>query len=189
MGKLRGIVRGHAAATAERGDPVDPPGDEPSQIRRTSVLGARPVDREGLRKEWTALHTFADAAWARGTLPLIGAPLLAVVATFVLQPKASGSYQDPSFVSEAPAADSAAGESWVAVQQALDARHFGLARALLAEPPAEPAARADWQAYTLMLQCLEHPSKESSSAAERYYLAGAPADVRASLLRTCLSTP
>ena len=61
MGKLRGIVSGHAAATAERGDPVDPPGDEPSQIRRTSVLGARPVDREGLRKEWTALHTFADA--------------------------------------------------------------------------------------------------------------------------------
>lgn len=163
MGELRGTKRGQAALAAERG--------------------------------------------ATGALPLLGAPLLAVVATFVLQPKASGSHPDVAVGSETsmlalnsepelpsnPSAnvepnEVAAPAPWEAVQQALDARRFDVARSLLGDSPLAEA-RSHWQAYAMMLDCLERPSNEATSAARRFYLEGAPADVRPNLFRTCLSTP
>ena len=138
---------------------------------------------------------------ATGALPLLGAPLLAVVATFVLQPKASGYDSADAIGSEAPAlamsepdvsvavssSDLAFRARWAPVQEALDARRFEVARSLLAEP-ARAESRAHWQAYSMMLECLERPSNDARAAARRFYLDGAPADTRADLLRACLST-
>lgn len=135
---------------------------------------------------------------ATGALPLLGAPLLAVIATFVLQPKSSDLYQNGGLAFEAEAAtapeldaapqsDDEAGP-WAAVQQALDAKRFDVARSLLADSP-ERAAGEHWQAYAMMLDCLERPSNEATNVARRFYLEGAPADVRPDLFRTCLSAP
>jgi hypothetical protein len=161
MGELRGTKRAHAVAAAERG--------------------------------------------ATGALPLLGAPLLAVVATFVLQPKASGYDPDGPVGAEAPMlavpsepglalqlaavrpSDISSGGPWADVRAALDAKRFDVARSLLGEP-ARLEARAHWRAYSMMLECLERPSDEARTAARRFYLDGAPADVRADLFKICLST-
>lgn len=145
-----------------------------------------------------ALQSFADAAPGRGALPLLGAPLLAVVVTFVLQPKASGSYHDAPLasepgltVAEEPANVASVNASFQreseAITQAMEAREFALAHTLLAKPT--PAgAREHWRAYRMMLDCLEHPSNGATAGAYRFYLEDAPADVRPDLLRACLST-
>ena len=171
MGTRRGTTERLLAVAAEQGS-------EDSRVQRKPLAESR------------ALRTFADAASGRSALPLLGAPLLAVVATFVFQPKASGSYQDAAFAPEpAPEAvafaDGVRTEPWVAVEQALDARRFDVARSLLARSP-ERATSARWQAYSLMLECLERPSDGATAAARRLYLAGAPADVRSDLFRICL---
>jgi len=172
MGTRRGTTERLLAVDAERDG-------EHSRVQRTPIAESR------------ALQTFADAASGRSALPLLGAPLLAVVATFVFQPKASGSHQDAAFVSEpasetATLADDARSEPWTAVEQALDIGRFDVARSLLAHSP-ERASSARWQAYSLMLECLERPSDGASAAARRLYLAGAPTDVRRDLFRVCLN--
>lgn len=134
---------------------------------------------------------------ATGALPLLGAPLLAVIATFVLQPKTSGSYPEGAYYDDGTGAESpalvAGGDieapsEWAHVQQALEARHFDVARSLLGDSP-HAEARSHWQAYTMMVDCLERPSDEATTAAQRFYLEGAPADVRPELFRACLSAP
>jgi hypothetical protein len=145
-----------------------------------------------------AFQSFADAAPGRGALPLLGAPLLAVVVTFVLQPKASGSYHDAPLASEpvfAIPAEPALGLSATdtsfqgeskAISSALDAGQFERARTLLAKP-APAGAREHWRAYRLMLECLEQPSNGATAGAYRFYLEDAPADLRPDLFRACLS--
>lgn len=137
---------------------------------------------------------------ATGALPLLGAPLLAVIATFVLQPKASGYDPDGPVGAEAPVIavpseptlaavspnDISSGAQWTDVQAALDAGRFDVARSLLGEP-ARIEARAHWQAYSMMLECLERPSTDARTAARRFYVDGAPADLRADLFKACLS--
>ena len=148
-----------------------------------------------------ALQSFADAAPGRGALPLLGAPLLAVVVTFVLQPKASGSYHDAPLASEptltipaepalganVASVDSTFQRESEAISQALGARQFELAHTLLAQP-APAGAREHWRAYRMMLECLEHPSNGATAGAYRFYLEDAPVDVRSDLFRACLST-
>ncbi|HEY6722794.1 MAG TPA: hypothetical protein VI197_02150 [Polyangiaceae bacterium] len=127
-----------------------------------------------------------------GALPLLGAPLLAVIATFVLQPKASGYLPEGTAGSEvslpSDTGDIAFQASWDAVQQALDTGRFDVARALLGDSP-DAEADSHWQAYAMMLDCLEHPSNEATAAARQFYFEGAPEDVRPKLFRTCLSAP
>lgn len=149
----------------------------------------------GILRGTTRGHAAAAAErGATGALPLLGAPLLAVVATFVLQPKTSGSYPEGALhhdsVTETPATV-AAGEDgsvseWGPVRRALEARHFDVARALLGDAP-HAEATSHWQAYTMMLECLERPSTAAITAAQRFYEQGAPADARPDLLRLCLS--
>jgi len=171
---------------------------------RGKTAGARAAER-GLSPrvsgDRAALQSFADAAPGRGALPLLGAPLLAVVVTFVLQPKASGSYHDAPLASEArltipeePAlganvasVDASFQRESEAISQALEAREFALAHTLLAKP-APAGAREHWRAYRMMLECLEQPSNSATAGAYRFYLEDAPADVRPDLLRACLST-
>lgn len=137
---------------------------------------------------------------ATGALPLLGAPLLAVVATFVLQPKASGYDSADAIGADVPVltisepdvsvavnpSDISSGARWADVQEALDAGRFEVARSLLAEPT-RVEARAHWRAYSMMLECLERPSNDARAAARRFYLDGAPADIRADLFKACLS--
>lgn len=121
---------------------------------------------------------------ATGALPLLGAPLLAVIATFVLQPHPESAVGSET----APPTDIAFQAPWDAVEQALDARRFDLARSLLGSSP-DAETQSHWQAYAMMLDCLERPSNEATTAARRFYLEGAPEDVRPSLYRTCLAAP
>lgn len=166
-------------------------------VPRAAERGLSPrvsVDRAKLR-------SFADAAPGRGALPLLGAPLLAVVVTFVLQPKASGSYYDapvaaepalampaePTLALNAAAENAAFQRESEAISNALQARQFELAHTLLAKPTPR-GAREHWRAYRMMLDCLEHPSNGATAGAYGFYLEGAPADIRPALFNACLST-
>jgi len=154
-------------------------------------------DLRGSKRGHAAL---AAERGATGALPLLGAPLLAVVATFVLQPKASGydseglagpevpvlAVSEPDLASGVSPSDLAFGARWAPVQEALATKRFDLARSLLAEP-ARAESRGHWQAYSMMLECLERPSNDARAAARRFYADGAPAELRADLFRTCLA--
>lgn len=129
---------------------------------------------------------------ATGALPLLGAPLLAVIATFVLQPKTSDSYQDSAFHHDSTAETAAitgadgASSDWAPVRRALEAGHFDVARSLLGDTP-HTDANSYWLAYAMMLECLERPSDAATTAAQRFYVEGAPADARPDLFKLCLS--
>jgi hypothetical protein len=123
------------------------------------------------------------------------------VVTFVLQPKASGSYHDaplasepvleipaePALGSSLSATDASFQSESKAISSALETGQFERAHALLAKPvPA--GAREHWRAYRMMLECLEQPSNGATAGAYRFYLEDAPADLRPDLFRACLST-
>jgi hypothetical protein len=151
--------------------------------------------------ESRALKRLADALPGRGALTLLGAPMLAVVATFCLQPKAVGSEPADSFApagvastvrpldnpTESPPAYEST-EPFQSVLMSIEAHEFERARELLAavSETNDPGLR---KALEVIVDCLQSPSNDTTAHAFRYYLEQAPVQVRPRLRAACLSTP
>lgn len=144
-----------------------------------------------LRSKAHFLRRFADAA-----PPLLGAPLLAVIATFFMQPRASGfehGASHPTPPQHQSAADTNEADhstlSYAAseVLRAIEARDPGRARALLPLLPDD--AREHREAFGVMLECVEAPSNDVTARAYRYYLEQAPKELRQPLYAACLAAP
>lgn len=156
--------------------------------------------RPFFNSEAQMLRRFADAAPGHGAFPLLGAPLLAVIAIFLVQPRASGFEPDapsasgpqvqaaantsPAEAPEAYPVSYATGE----VLQAIEARDALRARTLLAQLSADDL-REDGKALRLMLECVETPSNQVMANAYRYYLERAPESLRQPLYAVCLARP
>ncbi len=159
--------------------------------------------------ESRALRQLADAAPGGGALTLLGGPLLALVATFCVQPNASesASVSSPtssrtSFAHEAesnidvgdqPLASEAEldeeVEPFKSIHAALQARDFDRARQLLASAPALRDDPLVERSYELMLECLRAPSNDLMARAYHFYLEEAPPALRTHLSEACLRTP
>ena len=150
--------------------------------------------------------TRGQRAWSptRAAVTLLGAPLLAVVATFWLQPKASG-LEASARVEVAHATQASVPRTSLAstetvprqerepfdrIAQAIDAHELNHARELLAlTKPSQASSALDrqlWQAYALMVDCLQAPSNDLTADAYRFYLEQAPASARPRLRQACL---
>ena len=145
-----------------------------------------------LRGQGHLLRRFADAAPGRGALPVLGAPLLAVIATFFMQPRASGFEpgDPPDSVFHEQRSVEAHPLSYAAseVLQSIEARDSRRARALIARLSADDV-REHGEALGVMLQCVETPGGDVTANAYRYYLERAPESLRQPLYAACMGQP